>query len=143
MFFNTILKMTVELECVKGHQMLSNPGIVERIRNIARGKGIKSDAEIARATNTQRALFQDMPRLKTAPRLDTIAKISKGLGVRIEDLIYETPAADSEFTALYGQINKAQRVEILDRMRIFVLSNKYPADGSDKKGIGGRKRMVA
>jgi transcriptional regulator with XRE-family HTH domain len=111
--------------------MLSNRQIVERIRSIAQRKGLKKDAEIARASKTTRAMLIDIPKLKTAPRLDTICKFADGLGVSITEIIYNNPGQESELLSLFARITNAQQTEILDRLKIMILQNKYP---DDKKG---------
>lgn len=94
--------------------MLNNEQIVNRIRKIATKAGTMSDSEICRRCKIgNRAQLGHMMKIKTAPQLDTLDKFAAGLGVRIEDLIYDHTDADMELGRIWGKLSEYDKMETI------------------------------
>lgn len=90
--------------------MLNNKQIVNRIRQIATKHGQVSDAEICRQCKIgNRSQLGHMTKVKTAPQLDTLDKFARGLGVAIEDLIYDRTDADMEMSRIWGDLTEYEK----------------------------------
>lgn len=92
--------------------MLNNEQIVNRIRQIATKTGNISDSEICRKCNfSNRGVLGNILKIKTAPQLDTLDKFARGLGVRIEDLIYNRTDADMEMSRYWDELSEYEKME--------------------------------
>lgn len=92
--------------------MLNNEQIVNRIRKIATQNGQLSDAEICRRCKiNNRSQLGHMTKVKTAPQLDTLDKFARGLGVRIEDLIYNRTDVDIEMSRYWDELSEYEKME--------------------------------
>ena len=92
--------------------MLNNEHIVNRIRLFAKNDGLSTDSEICRRCGfTNRAQINQMLKLKTAPQLDTLDKFARGLGVRVEDLIYNRSDADMEMSRYWDELSEYEKME--------------------------------
>ncbi|MDR1361386.1 MAG: helix-turn-helix transcriptional regulator [Rickettsiales bacterium] len=113
--------------------MLTNKQIIARIRSIASAKGIKNDAEIARRAGTTHVMLIDIPNLKTSPRLDTIDKFARALGVSVSDLIYpEQSQKDTEMLEIWNQLNDSEQSEMRGLMSGIILRRKYGLDSDSE-----------
>jgi transcriptional regulator with XRE-family HTH domain len=124
--------------------ILKNEQIQARIRHFGKLQGLSSDAAICeRSGFGNRSTLGKIDKLKSAPQVDTLYKFATGLGVRIEDLIYNKPAqANHELQRLYTELTEAEQTDIKDMMRGMVLRRKYDVDDSKAKN-GGRKSRAA
>jgi len=94
--------------------MLNNEQIVNRIREIANKAGTISDSEICRRCKfTNRGVINNILKIKTAPQLDTLDKFAAGLGVGVEDLIYDRTDADMEMSQIWGKLSEYDKIETI------------------------------
>ncbi len=94
--------------------MLNNEQIVKRIRQIANQTEATSDSEICRKCKfNNRAQIGNMLKIKTAPQIDTLDKFARGLGVRIEDLIYDRTDADMEMARIWDDLTEYEKMETI------------------------------
>ena len=101
--------------------MLNNKQIQERIRFYGKKLGLDSDLAICdRCKFENRAVLGKFESLKTAPRLDTISKFADGLGVQIEDLIYNRTDADREIANLLSTMTEYEKTEVVVYIRMML-----------------------
>ena len=94
--------------------MLSNRDIQKKIRDLADKKGLKSDLAICeRCCFDNRSVLGKFDKLKSTPRLDTLDKFARGLGVRIEDLIYDRTDADMEMARIWDDLTEYEKMETI------------------------------
>lgn len=94
--------------------MLNNAQIVDKIRCFAQKQSITSDSEICRQCGfIGRGQVRNILNTKTAPQLDTINKFAQGLGVRIEDLIYDRTDADMEMARIWDDLTEYEKTETI------------------------------
>lgn len=94
--------------------MVNNNQIVSRIRTIAKKLSVSTDSEICRRCGFEgRGQIRNMLNAKTAPQLDTLYKFAAGLGVRIEDLIYDRTDADMEMARLWDKMSEYEKTETI------------------------------
>lgn len=100
--------------------MLNNKQIQSRIRCFAKKNGLDSDAAICKKCELEnRAILGQFDRLKNMPRLDTLSKFAKGLGVQIEDLIYDRTDADMELSQLLANLSEFEKTEVIVYIRMM------------------------
>lgn len=101
--------------------MLDNKQIQERIRLFAKRIGLNTDLAICeRCQFNNRAVLGQFDRLKNTPRLDTMAKFAKGLGVCIEDLIYDRSDADREISRLIVDLSDYEKTEVVVYIKMML-----------------------
>lgn len=94
--------------------MLNNKQIVERIRKFGQMAGLNNDtAVLDKCDFDNRAQLNNMLKIKTAPQLDTLNKFARGLGVQIEDLIYDRTDADMEMARLWIKLTEYEKMETI------------------------------
>lgn len=92
--------------------MLDNKQIQAKIRNTAKHVGLESDLAICQRCGFEnRSVLGKFGNLKTAPRLDTLDKFARGLGVRVEDLIYNRSDADMEMSRYWDELSEYEKME--------------------------------
>jgi len=104
----------------KGKTMLNNKQIVEKIRTFGKKTGLNTDMAICEKCDfTNRAQIRNMLSIKTAPQLDTLNKFARGLGVEIEDLIYDRTDADIELSQLLAGLSEFEKTEVIVYIRMM------------------------
>ena len=99
--------------------MLDNKAIENKIRALGKKTGLNTDMAICEKCNfSTRTQLGKMGQLKTAPQLDTLAKFAKGLGVQIEDLIYDRTDADIELSQLLAGLSEFEKTEVIVYIRM-------------------------
>lgn len=94
--------------------MLNNNTIVERVRKFGRAVGACSDAAICeKCAIGNRMALKNVQRAKTSPQVGTLDKFARGLGVRIEDLIYNTTDADMEMSRIWHDLSEYEKTEVV------------------------------
>lgn len=94
--------------------MLSNKQIQDRIRSLAGKIGLDSDSAICKQCKFEnRSVLGQFDRLKNTPRLDTLDKFAAGLGVGVEDLIYDRTDADMEMSQIWGKLSEYDKMETI------------------------------
>lgn len=94
--------------------MLSNEKIQQKIRKFANDIGLTSDLAICERCNFEnRSVLGKFDKLKNTPRLDTLDKFARGLGVRIEDLIYDRTDADMEMARIWDDLTEYEKTETI------------------------------
>ena len=94
--------------------MLNNAQIVDKIRCFAKKQSITSDSEICRQCGfIGRGQIRNILNTKTKPQLDTMDKFARGLGVRIEDLIYDRTDADMEMARIWENLTEYEKTETI------------------------------
>ena len=92
--------------------MLNNEQIQQRIKMFGARQGLNSDNAICRQCKFNDAtMIGRLAKLKTAPQLDTLDKFARGLGVRIEDLIYNRTDADMEMSRYWDELSEYEKME--------------------------------
>ncbi len=110
--------------------MISNAQIVNRIRTIAQKLSIQSDSEICRRCGFEgRSQIRNILIAKTAPQLDTLGKFARGLGVQIEDLIYDRTDADMEMSRLWAGLSEYEKMEAI----VYVKMNQREKNTKNNK----------
>ena len=100
--------------------MLNNKQIQERIRFFAKQAGLDSDLAICEKCKFEnRAVLGKFETLKTAPRLDTLAKFADGLNVSIEDLIHNRTDADREISRLLSTMTEYEKTEVVVYIKLM------------------------
>ena len=101
--------------------MLNNENIVKNIREFGKRAGLNSDAAICKQCKiTNRMVFDGITKAKTTPQLGTIAKFATGLGVQIEDLIYNRTDADREIANLLSTMTEYEKTEVVVYIRMML-----------------------
>lgn len=94
--------------------MLANDKIQKKIREYANKIGLTSDLAICeKCCFDNRSVLGKFDKLKSAPRLDTLDKFARGLGVRIEDLIYDRTDADMEMARIWDNLTEYEKTETI------------------------------
>ena len=94
--------------------MLNNKNIQKRIRQFAQQIGLDSDMAICQKCSFEnRSVLGKFDTLKNTPRLDTLDKFARGLGVRIEDLIYDRTEADMEMARIWDNLTEYEKTETI------------------------------
>lgn len=94
--------------------MLSNARIQQRIKMFGAKIGLVSDNSICKRCKFNDAtMIGRLAKLKTAPQLDTLDKFARGLGVRIEDLIYDRTDADMEMARIWDELSEYEKTETI------------------------------
>lgn len=94
--------------------MLDNKQIQNRIRSLAARAGLDSDSALCKRCKFEnRSVLGQFDRLKNTPRLDTLDKFAQGLGVRIEDLIYDRTDADMEMARIWDDLTEYEKMETI------------------------------
>jgi len=92
--------------------MLNNEQIQQRIKMFGVRQGLNSDNAICRQCKFNDAtMLGRLAKLKTAPQLDTLDKFARGLGVRVEDLIYNRSDADMEMSRYWDELSEYEKIE--------------------------------
>lgn len=101
--------------------MLSNKDIQARIRTIGKKSGFASDRAISRQCGFNDAtLIGKMDTVKNTPQIGTLDKFARGLGVRIEDLIYDTTDADREMAGVWANLSEYEKTEIVVYAKMMI-----------------------
>ncbi len=101
--------------------MLDNKAIEEKIRALGKKAGLHTDMAICEKCNfSTRTQLGKMGQLKTAPQLDTLEKFAKGLGVQIEDLIYDRTDADIELSKILPQLSEYEKTEVVVYAKMII-----------------------
>lgn len=94
--------------------MLTNDKIQKKIREYANKIGLTSDLAICeKCCFDNRSVLGKFDKLKSTPRLDTLDKFARGLGVRIEDLIYDRTDADMEMARIWDNLTEYEKTETI------------------------------
>ena len=100
--------------------MLNNQAIQAKIRHFGKLCGLGMDAAICeRCGFNNRAVLGKIGLLKTSPQLDTLHKFAKGLGVCIEDLIYDRSDADMTLGRLLSDLSEYEKMEVVAYIRLM------------------------
>lgn len=109
--------------------MLNNVQIVEKVRHLGQLMGLRSDAAICEKCNfSNRTQLGKMSNLKTAPQLDTLAKFADGLGVSVEDLIYNRTDADVELGKIIKGLTEYEKTELIVYAKTQILKKNDPSE---------------
>ncbi len=101
--------------------MLDNKQIVEKIRKFGTAVGLLSDTAICKQCNiSNRMVFNGIMNAKNTPQLGTLAKFAKGLGVQIEDLIYDRSDADREISRLIVDLSDYEKTEVVVYIKMML-----------------------
>lgn len=101
--------------------MTNNKQIQERIRHFGKNAGLKSDNAICKQCKFNDAtMIGKLDKMKTAPQLDTIAKFAEGLGVQIEDLIYDRTDADRELSKWVAKLTEYEKTEVVVYIKMML-----------------------
>lgn len=101
--------------------MVNNENIVKKIREFGSNAGLKTDMAICKKCKfSNRTQLGKMATLKTAPQLDTIAKFAEGLGIQIEDLIYDRTDADRELSKWVAKLTEYEKTEVVVYIKMML-----------------------
>lgn len=94
--------------------MLNNTQILDKVRQFGRLAGLDTDAAICEHCGfNNRAVLGKIGIVKTTPQLGTLAKFAQGLGVEIEDLIYNRTEADTEMSRIWRNLSEYEKTEVV------------------------------
>ncbi len=101
--------------------MLNNEKIIARIRAFGRRAGLNSDNSICdKCKIPNRMIMYGIKNAKTAPRIDTLQKFACGLGVSVEDLIYDRTDADVNLSRLINQLSEYEKTKVAVYIEMLV-----------------------
>jgi transcriptional regulator with XRE-family HTH domain len=110
--------------------------IGKRIKEIRKMKGYEGK-HLAKSAGIAASSISDIEKDKRSPRLDTLEKICKGLGVSIYDVIeiekdftqgyYSFTKEEIEIIDLLRELPLDERSELLSSFKDMILSNNVPA----------------
>lgn len=101
--------------------MLDNKSIVARVRKFGHNIGACSDAAICEKCKIgNRMALKNVSSAKTSPQIGTLDKFARGLGVRIEDLIYDTTDADREMAGVWANLSEYEKTETVVYAKMMI-----------------------
>lgn len=101
--------------------MLDNKVIVERVRKFGQLAGVRSDAAICEKCGIgNRMALKNVQMAKTSPQVGTLNKFARGLGVRIEDLIYNTTDVDREMARVWTELSEYEKTETVVYAKMMI-----------------------
>ena len=101
--------------------MLDNKNIQARIREIGKKLGFASDRAISRQCGFNDAtLIGKMDTVKNTPQIGTLDKFARGLGVQIEDLIYNTTDVDREMARVWAELSEYEKTETVVYVKMMI-----------------------
>ena len=107
--------------------MLSNKQIQDRIRSLAGKIGLDSDSAICKRCKFEnRSVLGQFDRLENTPRLDTLDKFANGLGVGVQDLIYNRTDADMEMSRIWNDLSEYQKMEAIVYVKMQIREKNKP-----------------
>lgn len=109
--------------------MLNNVQIVEKVRHLGQLMGLRSDAAICdKCKIKNRMVFNGILTAKTTPQLGTLAKFADGLGVSVEDLIYDRTDADVELGKIIKGLTEYEKTELIVYAKTQILKKNDPSE---------------
>ena len=109
--------------------MLNNVQIVNRIKMFGEKIGLHTDAALCNKCGfTNRMVINNLQSVKTTPQLGTLAKFADGLGVSVEDLIYNRTDADVELGKIIKGLTEYEKTELIVYAKTQILKKNNPSE---------------